>query len=123
MAIRDLKAVVYTDDDGNQWATAIDADVFAQNDGGSPSVRLVGGSDYTGSPLLEPIPHGLIPRSVSVSAGSNKRKVVCLDPTAALLAGSASAVSLSVLGGSSVSYTVYKKNRERDHRRFRDPNG
>lgn len=119
MAVRDLKAVVYTDDDGNDWATAIDASVFAQGAG-----ALVGGADYTGTPLLDPLPKGLIPRSVSVSAGTNKRKVVCLTTSATLFTGAATTVDLSQIGSAAaVTYTVYKKNRERDHRRFRDPNG
>ena len=119
MAVRDLKAVIYTDDEGNDWATAISADVFAQSAG-----ALVGGADYAGTPKLDPLPKGLIPRSVSVSNGGNKRRVVCLTNTGTLYTGAANTVDLAQIGSATaVTYTVYKINREKDHRRFRDPSG
>lgn len=119
MAIRDLKAVVYTDDSGKNWATAISADVFAQASG-----ALVGGADYTGDPALDPLPRGLIPRSVTVSNAGNKRRVVCLTSSGTLYTGAATTVDLYQIGAAAaVTYTRYKSNRERDHRPFRDPSG
>jgi hypothetical protein len=121
MALRDLQAVVYTDDEGHQWATAIDAAVFAQRN--EDDVPIVGGADYTGSPALEPLPRGLLPRAVYVQRGGNRRKVVCLTADADLYTAAATSVSLQVLGTAAESYTRLRAKREADHRKFRNPAG
>lgn len=120
MAIRDLKAVIYTADDGTQYQTAIDSTVFAQNTTGT---RFVGGADYAGTPLLPPLPRQIVPRHVAVSAAGDKRKVVILSTDGLLWTGDETAINLPVLGAAAVSYTVTKKVSEHDKRRFRDPAG
>lgn len=111
MAVRDLKSVIYTDDAGNDYATKIDAAVFAQVDGSANP--LVGGADYTGTPRLPPVPRNLVRRTVSVSAAGNKRRVVCLTKTAPLFTEAESEIDLQVLGGAAVTYTAYGSNPER----------
>jgi len=106
MAIRDLKSVIYTDDFGNNFATKIDAAVFAQN--GGDSAPKVGGADYAAAPKLPPLPSNLKPRHVVVSASGNKRRVVCLTPTASLFTGDETTISLQVLGASAVTYTAFE---------------
>lgn len=123
MAIRDLKAVVYTTDTGEQFQTAIDAAVFAQTTG-DPAVPIVGGEDYDGSPELDPLPRQIVPRKAYVVNGTNRRAVVCLTADAPLYAtGGVTSVNLQVLGASAVTYTKVRSKREEDKRRFRNPAG
>ena len=121
MALRDLKAVIYTDDKGTDWATAIDAAVFAQT--GTSTAVKVGGADYTGTPALRPLPKSIVPRHVVVSASGNKRKVVCLTAGSELFTGTETAINLQVLGASAVAYTRYRAVSEKDKERYRDPTG
>lgn len=120
MAIRDLKAVIYHTDKNEDFATAIDSTVFAQNTSGT---RFVGGADYAASPELPPLPRTIVPRHVMVSAAGDKRKVVVLSTDGLLWTGAETTVALPVLGGAAVTYTVYKRVSEHDKRRYRDPNG
>jgi hypothetical protein len=122
MAIRDLKAVIYHDDTGTQWLTAMDSTVFAQH-GGDPDVRFVGGEDYAATPELPRRDRAIIPRHVRVAAGTDVRTVVCLDATAPLFVGTQTTIDLPVLGAAPVTYTVFKKVREVDKRRGRNPAG
>lgn len=111
MGARNLKAVVYTDDYGNQFATKIDAAIFAQT-GASTAVK-VGGSDYTGVPALAPLPAQLRQRHVLVSAaGRPKRRVVCLSPDSELFDGTETTIDLPDLGGAAVTFTRYKPKAE-----------
>lgn len=106
MAARNLKAVVYTDDYGNNFATKIDAAIFAQT--GTSTAVKVGGSDYDGTPRLAPMPAQLRPRHVIVSAaGRPKRRVVCLSPDSELFDGTESTIDLPDLGGAAVTFTAY----------------
>lgn len=114
MANRDLKAVVYTDDAGGEFVTKMDATIFAQG--------VVGGADYTGSPALNPMPKGLIPRAARVSLAGNKRNVICLTPAATLFTGAATAVNLQVLGAAAAEYTRFGRRAERAPRAA-DPTG
>lgn len=106
MAMRDLKSVIYTDDKGADWATKIDASVFAQT--GTSTAVKVGGSDYTGSPELPPMPKWLKPRTVVVSnATHGKRRVVCLEPTSELYLGTETAINLKVLDAAAQTFNRY----------------
>ena len=106
MAKRDLKSVIYTDDLGNQWATKIDASIFAQT-GASTAVK-VGGADYTGSPRLPALPRGFRPRVALVSEATHgKRRVVCLTPDSELYQGVENSINLQVLGAASATFTAY----------------
>lgn len=106
MAKRDLKSVIYEDDLGRQYATKIDAAVFAQT-GASTAVK-VGGADYTGSPELPPLPRGFRPRTVLVSEATHgKRRVVCLTPDSELYLGTESQINLAVLGAASATFNRY----------------
>ena len=107
MAARNLQAVVYTDDYGRDYATKIDAAVFAQ--AGASTNPKVGGSDYDGTPRLPPMPAQLRPRHVIVSAaGRPKRRVVCLSPDSDLFTGVEGSINLPDLGGAAVAFTAYK---------------
>lgn len=102
MALRDLKAVVYTDKYGRTYRTRIDAAIFAQVDGsGNP---IVGGRDLVAADNIPPMPAQLRPRHVTVSNGTNKRSVVCLSDDAPLYMGAVSTINLQVLGGAAVAY-------------------
>lgn len=106
MAKRDLKSVIYTDDLGNNWATKIDAAVFAQ--AGASTDPKVGGADYTGVPALPALPAGFVPRTALVSEATHgKRRVVCLTPDADLYQGVETAINLQVLGAAAVAFTRY----------------
>ena len=120
MAIRDLKAVIYTDDFGRDYATRMDAALFAQT--GAGDAIKVGGADYAASPKLPPLPTNMTPRHVVVSASGNKRRVVCLTPDAPLFVGSETTVTLEVLGASPVTYTAFEAVAERYHTHL-DPSG
>jgi len=120
MAIRDLKAVIYTDDFGRDYACRMDAALFAQV--GASTNRKVGGSDYAGTPKLPPMPTNMTPRHVVVSNAGNKRRVVCLEPTAELFDGTETTINLPVLGASAVTYTVFESVAERYHSHL-DPSG
>lgn len=112
MAIRDLQAVIYTDDEGNQYVTAQDAAIFAQG--------LTGGADYTGSPELPPLPGRLRPRGVYVGNGTNRRFVVALTSDATLFAsGGATSINLRQIGAADpVSYTrLSTKSEKRPNKR------
>jgi hypothetical protein len=111
VAVRNLKSVIYTDDHGNQFATKIDAALFAQvNGGGAP---LIGGEDYAGSPALPAKPRQLRPRTAKVSNAGNKRRIVCLTNDADLYTGVASTINVQVLGGGPDSFTRYGSSAER----------
>lgn len=111
MAARDLKAVIYTDDYGNTFATKTDAAIFAQ--AGASTDPKIGGADYTGVPELAPMPAQLRPRHVLVSAaGRPKRRVVCLSPDSELYTGVETTIDLKDLGGAAVTFTRYKKHAE-----------
>lgn len=110
MAIRDLKSVVYTDDLGNDYATKIDAAVFAQV--GASTNPKVGGVDYTGTPELPPLPRNLKARRALVSAAGNKRRVVCLTADADLFTGVENSINLQVLGAGAVAYARYGRQPE-----------
>jgi len=106
MAARDLKAVVYTDDYGRDYATKIDAAVFAQ--AGASTNPKVGGADYDGTPRLPPLPAQIKPRHVVCSAaGRPKRRVVCLTADADLFTGAETSINLPDLGGAAVAFTAY----------------
>jgi hypothetical protein len=105
MANRDLKSVIYTDDLGNDYATKMDAAVFAQV--GASTDPKVGGADYTGTPRLPPLPRNMKPRYVLCSAAGNKRRVICLTKTADLFTGVETGINLQVLGAAAVAYTAY----------------
>lgn len=106
MAARDLKSVVYTDDYGRDYATKMDASVFAQV--GASTDPKVGGSDYAVPPKLPPLPAELKPRHVIVSAaGRPKRRVVCLTKEADLFTGVETTINLPDLGGAAVAFTAY----------------
>lgn len=112
MVMRDLKSVIYTSDDGRQYATKIDQSVFAQED--TPGTPDVGGADYAASPALPPLPRNYVPRHAKVSAvGHGKRRVVCLTATAPLYTGVVSTIDLPVLGAAAVTFTVYGTTAER----------
>jgi len=111
MANRDLKSVIYTADDGRDYATKIDAAVFSQL--GADTNPKVGGADYTGSPELPPMPRNLKPRTAKVSNAGNKRRVVCLTPDSSLFLGDETTINLQVLGASAVSYARYGFTQER----------
>jgi hypothetical protein len=116
MALRNLTTVVYTDDEGNDYAMKIDASVFAQLNGGA-TAPLVGGSDYDGSPPLPPMPTNLKPRHVIVSNAGNKRRVICLSPTSDLFTGAETEIDLQVLGAAANTYTRSRKVSEAWKRR------
>ena len=120
MAVRDLKSVIYTDDFGRDYACRMDAALFAQV--GASTARKVGGSDYTGSPKLPPMPTNLIPRHVIVSNAGNKRKAICLTPTAELFTGVESTVTLQVVGTTPATYTAFEAVAER-YKTHLDPSG
>ena len=121
MANRNLTTVVYTDDEGNQYAMKMDAHTFGA-ELGDPAVKSVGGADYDGDPPLPPMPVNLRPRAVRVSAaGGNKRRVICLEPTAPLFVGTHTTIPLQVLGAADVTYTRVAKVAEQWKRRG-DPN-
>lgn len=112
MAVRDLKSVIYSSDDGRNYATKIDASVFAQED--TPGTPDVGGADYTGSPALPPLPQGYKPRVAKVSSATHgKRKVVCLSTSSPLFVGTVTSIDLPVLGAAAVTFTRYGKTNER----------
>jgi len=114
MAIRDMKSVIYTDDFGRDYSTKMDAAVFAQV--GGDAAPKVGGADYAASPKLPPLPSNLKPRHVVVSNAGNKRRVVCLTPTASLFVGGETTINLAVLGASAVTYTAFEAVAEKyDH--------
>lgn len=115
MAKRNLTTVVYTDDEGNDYAMKIDAAVFAQV-GVSTNVK-VGGSDYDGSPPLPPMPTNLIPRSVIVSNAGDKRRVICLESGSELFSGAETTIDLQQLGSAALTYTRVRANHERWKRR------
>lgn len=120
MAKRDMQTVVYTDNDGNDYAMKIDKNVFTQETA-TPGVKIIGGSDYTGTPRLPAMPVNLIPRHVIVSNGTDKRRVICLEKTAPLFdanhAEATNDVSLQQLGSANLVYTVDRANGERWKRR------
>lgn len=122
MAIRDLKAVIYTDDEEVDWLTAIDASVFAQTVG-DPAVPKVGGADYAATPELPNRDRRIVPRHVRVANGTDIRTVVCLTADAPLFTSATTTIDLPVLGAAPVTYTVFKKVREVDKRRGRNPAG
>lgn len=122
MTIRDLKAVIYTDDEDVDWLTAIDASVFAQTVG-DPAVPKVGGADYAATPELPARDQRIVPRHVRVANGTDIRTVVCLTPDAPLFTGGSTTIDLPVLGAAAATYTVFKKVREVDKRRGRNPAG
>lgn len=117
MANRDLKSVVYTSDDGRDYAMKMDAATFAQG-GGTP---YVGGADYDGSPQLPRYPANYRARYVTVSVAGNKRRVVCLTTTAPLWTGTQTTIDLQVLGAAAVTYTRYASTGERRPKQA-DPN-
>ncbi len=124
MTIRNLQAVIYTADDGTNYATAMDSTVFAQAGGVNDPDPRVGGADYAASPHLPPLPRQIVPRHVVVSNSGNKRRVVCLEASAGLfIAGGDTTIALPVLGASAVTYTKYKSVSEHDKRHDRDPSG
>lgn len=116
MAIRDLQAVIYTDDEGNQYVTAQDAAIFVQG--------VTGGADYTGSPELPPMPATLRPRGVYVGNGTNRRFVVALTTDATLFAaGGVSSINLRQIGAADpVAYTKLSTKSEKRPRK-RNPAG
>lgn len=122
MAIRDLKAVVYTDDKAVDWLTAIDASVFAQTVG-DPAVPKVGGADYTATPRLSRRDRAIVPRHVRVANGTDIRTVVCLTADAPLFTGGTTTIDLPVLGTTPATYTVFQAVSEHDKRRGRNPAG
>lgn len=126
MADRDLKTVLYTDDQGVQWRTKQDAAIIAQqNDLDAPitgAVALNAADDH------EEIPRGLKPRGVYVDAAGHKsRFVVCMTKDAPLYhvggAHDVTSVDLQQLGGAAVTYTRSKAKRERDYRKAGKPVG
>ncbi len=116
----DIKSVVYTTDSGKQYNVGIDAAVFAQV--GASTARKVGGADYTGTPALDPMPRNLRPRTVTVSNGSKKRRVLCLTPTAELFTGTETAINLTDGAGATGTYVRYRATGER-YQFARDPQG
>lgn len=111
MAARDLKAVVYTDDEGNDYQTWISADVFAQN--GVSTNPKVGGADYTGSPKLGPLPAGLKVRGVYVLNGARRKFVVCLEKTSELYSGIETSIDLLELGSAAaIAWTRHRPKGE-----------
>lgn len=104
MAKRDLKSVIYTSDDARNFATKIDAALFAQV--GVSTNPKVGGADYTGTPALTALPAKWRPRAAVVSEATHgKRYVVCLDKDADLYTGVETTVTLAVLGAAPATFT------------------
>lgn len=126
MADRDLKTVLYTDDQGIQWRTKQDASIVAQqNDLSDP---ITGAVVLAGADTHEELPRGLRPRGVYVVASGHKpRFVVCMTPTAPLYhvggAHDVTSVDLQQLGGAAVTYTRSKAKREKDYRKAGTPVG
>jgi hypothetical protein len=83
--------------------------VFAQDDGGSPAVKLIGGRDYVAGDVNLPMLSGLggKPRYVTVgnAGGTKTRTVVCLTDDAPLFTGAATSINLGDETGDSVAYT------------------
>lgn len=112
MAKRDLKSVIYTDDEGNNWATKLDASIFSQ--AGASTDPKVGGADYTGVPALPALPPNFRPRVAIVSEATHgRRQVVCLSPDSELYTGVETAINLQVLGAAAVAFTRIGKRSER----------
>jgi len=113
MAIRDLKSVVYTDDLGRDYATKVDASVFAQMNGADPAAPKIGGSDYDGSPELPEFPRNWKKRVALVSIAGSKRRVVCLSPDSTLYTGTDTSINLPVLGAAATAFARYGSNPEK----------
>jgi hypothetical protein len=111
MATRDLKSVVYSSDDGRDYATKMDASVFGQET--TPGTPDVGGADYDGTPELPPLPRSYKPRYVKVSSATHgKRRVICLDTSSDLWTGTVTTINLPVLGAAAVAFTRYGRTNE-----------
>jgi len=92
----------------------------SQLDGsGNPSI---GGSAYTGSPVLPPFPRSIKPRHVTVmAANQHARTVTCMTPNAPLFTGAVSTVTLH--NGDGTSYTATRNSAEGERRRKMSPGG
>ena len=109
--------VVYTDDQGNDYVTRVDSLLWAQDDGGSPAHKLIGGAAYNGSPHLGALPRSFKKRHVTVIGNSSgaRRTVVCLTPDAPLYSGAVATVNLGHLHASAAeTFTV--ESPEGEHR-------
>lgn len=116
----DIKAWVYTDDEGNQYVRRVAAYLTTQLDGsGNP---IIGGAAYTGSPVLPPFPRSIKPRHVTVLAPNQKpRQVTCMTPNAPLFVGSVTSVTLH--NGDGTSYSGTRNSAEGERRRKMSPGG
>lgn len=86
MAKRAFTNVVYTSNNGKEYAYKIAADVFAQ--AGASTNPKVGGRDLANNAAdnaLDPMPQNIRPRTVEMrSPGQGTRRIVCLSPDADL---------------------------------------
>lgn len=113
MTARNIRAAVYTTDDGDDYIIGIDDHVFGQQTG-DPGVPIVGGSLYTADPALDSDKTVKRPRGVYVTNGTRTKFVVCLTKTAPLYQGDVTTVTLLELGSATpLTWTRHKPRAER----------
>jgi len=119
---RDIQAVVYTDDQGNEYITGIAADVFSQV--GGDAAPKVGGRDAVAADAsLPPMPRNLSPRTATLTApGQSPRRVVCLTKTASLFEATETTLTLPVFNDVDGALFTWHSSRGETKRR-RDVNG
>ncbi len=116
----DIKAWIYTDDEGNSYVRRVAAYLTTQLDGsGNP---VIGGRAYTGTPVLPPFPRSIKPRHVTaMAAGYRPRQVVCMTADAPLYTGAVTTVQLH--DGNGTSYAATRNSAEGEKRRKMSPGG
>jgi len=116
----DIRAWVYTDDEGNRYVRRVAAYLAQQLD--SNNNPIIGGSAYTGSPVLPPFPRSIKPRHVTaMAAGHKPRTVTCMTANAPLFTGAETVVTLQT--GDGVPYVAERNSAEGERRRKMSPGG
>jgi hypothetical protein len=117
---RDMRAVVYHSDDGNDYVIGMDARYLSQVDGGG--ANLLGAVAYTGTPVLEPLPREVTPRKATYTVAGYRRSLEVCTTGADAFSATPSAINLfDGLGTTHAGATRLRTTGERDKRRHRAP--
>jgi hypothetical protein len=114
MALRDMRAWTYTDDQGVDHEYAVAKYISDQENVGNEV--LVGGEAAIAT--LNPIPKGMKPRKAYVvNAAGVKRQVVCFTADAPLFATMGTSINLKDGGGVETAFTSQSTCGERKRKR------
>jgi hypothetical protein len=113
----DMRAWVYTTDQGREYQVGVAAYIAAQES--PPGTPMIGGRAQLASEEFDSLPGSLKPRTVTVvnAASGKTRQITCLSQSAPLLSATPPTIQLQDGAGDLAAYGVYTSTGERKRRR------